>query len=74
MVIFDYYFKYIKIGDDASKSSLLLKYTDSLYNPKYVSRHTIGVEFGLKNINIRNKTYRIQIWSTSGKEHYKSIT
>jgi small GTP-binding protein len=70
---FDYLFKYIIIGDAAvGKSNLLLRYAHGQFKPEY--QLTIGVEFGAKNVQIRNKTYRIQIWDTAGQENFRSIT
>ena len=70
---FDYLLKYIIIGDAAvGKSNLLLRYSKGIFKPEYII--TIGVEFGAKNINIRNKIYRIQIWDTAGQENFRSIT
>ena len=72
-VNFDYLFKYIIIGDAAvGKSNLLLKYTQDQFKPEY--QLTIGVEFGTKNLEIRKKIYRIQIWDTAGQENFRSIT
>ena len=72
-VNFDFLFKYIIIGDAAvGKSNLLLRYTHGQFKPEY--QLTIGVEFGAKNIQISNKTYRIQIWDTAGQENFRSIT
>ena len=72
-VNFDYLFKYIIIGDAAvGKSNLLLRYTHGQFKPEY--QLTIGVEFGAKNVQIRNKIYRIQIWDTAGQENFRSIT
>ena len=34
---------------------------------------TLSVDFGAKNIKIRNKIYRIQIWDTAGQENLGSI-
>ena len=73
MVNFDYLLKYIIIGDAAvGKSNLLLRYVHGQFKPEY--QLTIGVEFGAKNIQISNKTYRIQIWDTAGQENFRSIT
>ena len=73
MVNFDYLLKYIIIGDAAvGKSNLLLRYVHGQFKPEY--QLTIGVEFGAKNIEIRNKTYSIQIWDTAGQENFRSIT
>ena len=70
---FDYLLKYIIIGDAAvGKSNLLLRYTHGQFNEKY--QLTIGVEFGAKNVNIRDKLYRVQIWDTAGQESFRSIT
>ena len=72
-VNFDYLFKYIIIGDAAvGKSNLLLRYAHDQFKPDY--QLTIGVEFGAKNVEIRNKTYRIQIWDTAGQEKYRALT
>lgn len=72
-VNFNYLFKYIIIGDSAvGKSNILLKYAHNQFKPEY--QLTIGVEFGAKNIEINNKTYRIQIWDTAGQENFRSIT
>ena len=72
-VNFDYLFKYIIIGDAAvGKSNLLLRYAHGQFKPEY--QLTIGVEFGAKNVVIRNKTYRIQIWDTAGQEAFQAIT
>ncbi len=72
-VNFDYLLKYIIIGDAAvGKSNLLLRYAHGQFKPEY--QLTIGVEFGAKNIQINNKTFRIQIWDTAGQENFRSIT
>ena len=34
---------------------------------------TLSVDFGVKNIKIRNKIYRIQIFDTAGQENLRSI-
>ena len=69
---YDYLLKYIIIGDDVvGKSNLLSHYVHGQFKPEYQS--TIGVEFGAKNVVIRNTTYRIQIWDTTGKENFRAI-
>ena len=70
---FDYSFKYIIIGDAyVGKSNLLLRYAHGQFKDDY--QLTIGVEFAAKNVKIRGKTYRIQIWDTAGQESFRSIT
>ena len=70
---FDYLFKYIIIGDaNVGKSNLLLRFSYGEFREEY--QVTIGVEFGAKNVQIRDQTYRVQIWDTTGQENYRSIT
>ena len=70
---FHYLLKYIIIGDSSvGKSNLLLRYSYGKFNPEY--QLTMGVEFSAKNVEIRNKIYRIQIWDTAGQENFRSIT
>ena len=60
---FNYLLKYIIIGDSAvGKSNILLQFAHS----KFKTDHeiTIGVEFGAKNLTIKSKIFRIQIWDT----------
>ena len=69
----DYQFKYIIIGDAAvGKSNLLLRYIKGQFKSDY--ELTMCVEFGSKNIEIKNKIYKIQIWDTAGQECFWSIT
>ena len=70
---FDYLLKYIIIGDAAvGKSNLLLRYVHGEFKSEY--QVTIGVEFGAKNILIKDELYRVQIWDTAGQENFRSIT
>jgi len=70
---FDYLLKYIIIGDSAvGKSNILLRYTNDKFSNEFQS--TIGVEFGVKNLSIDDKLYRVQIWDTAGQEQFRSIT
>ena len=70
---YNYLLKYIIIGDSSvGKSNLLLRYAHDKFNEDYQA--TIGVEFGAKNVEINNKTFRIQIWDTAGQENFRSIT
>ena len=70
---YDYLLKYIIIGDsNVGKSNILVQYIYGRFNSEYLP--TIGVEFGSKNVKIRDKYYRVQIWDTAGQEFYKSIT
>ena len=54
------------------KSNILYKYTNDKFNPNH--EITIGCEFMAKNISIKNRNIRIQIWDTAGQEAFRSIT
>eukprot|EP01094_Clydonella_sp_ATCC50884_P000757 TRINITY_DN10580_c0_g1_i1.p1 TRINITY_DN10580_c0_g1~~TRINITY_DN10580_c0_g1_i1.p1 ORF type:complete len:230 (-),score=77.33 TRINITY_DN10580_c0_g1_i1:375-980(-) len=70
---YDYVFKYIVIGPSGvGKSCLLLQFTDQ----KFVAHHelTIGVEFGIRSLDIESDHVKLQIWDTAGQESFRSIT
>ena len=50
----------------------MLRYAFGQFKEEY--QVTIGVEFGAKNVEIGDKSFRIQIWDTAGQENYRSIT
>ena len=70
---YNYLFKFIMIGDTfVGKSNLLSQYTTKRFNPEH--EITIGCEFMAKNIIIKNRIVRIQIWDTAGQEAFRAIT
>ena len=70
---YDYMFRYIIVGDsNVGKSCLLLQFTDNKFRQNHEA--TIGVEFGGKTLEIKNKNVKIQIWDTAGQEVYQAIT
>ena len=54
------------------KSNILSRYTYDKFNPNH--EITIGCEFMAKNLTIKNRNIRIQIWDTAGQEAFRSIT
>lgn len=71
--IYDHMFRYIIVGDMAvGKSCLLLQFTDHKFRHQH--ELTIGVEFGGKTIEVKNKTIKVQIWDTAGQEAFQAIT
>ena len=69
---YNYLFKLIIVGDaTVGKSCILLRFISNNYRNSHDL--TIGVEFGMKIININNKNIKLQIWDTAGQECFRSI-
>ena len=69
---YDYIFKVLLLGNsDVGKSSLLLRFVDSLWNDTFVP--TIGVDFKVKTLEINNKKVKMQIWDTAGQERFRTV-
>lgn len=68
----DYILKYILVGDsNAGIASFCSKFIYDEFNQDL--KATVGVEFAVKNIEIRNKVYKIQMWDTVGIVRYESF-
>jgi len=61
------------IGDsNVGKSSLLLRWTENSYSDTFMA--TIGVDFKIRNIELGDDTWKVQIWDTAGQERFRTIT
>jgi len=70
---YDYIFKILILGDaGVGKSSLLLRFTDGVFNRAY--RSTVGVDFKIHTLDIEGKIIKAQIWDTAGQERFRVIT
>ena len=69
---YDFIFKVLLLGNsDVGKSSLLLRFVDSVWNVAFVP--TIGVDFKVKTLEINNKKVKMQIWDTAGEERFRTV-
>lgn len=69
---YDYLFKYILLGDaGCGKSCLLERIVNDKYDESYTS--TIGVDFGIKIIDIGSVKIKLHIWDTAGQEQFRSV-
>ena len=69
---YDFIFKVLLLGNsDVGKSSLLLRYVDSVWNDAFVP--TIGVDFKVKTLTINEKKLKMQIWDTAGQERFRTV-
>jgi Ras-related protein Rab-2A len=70
---YNYLFKLIVIGDTGvGKSCVVLQFIEN----KTRTTHdvTIGVEFGVRILEVKEKKIKLQIWDTAGQENFRSIT
>jgi small GTP-binding protein len=69
----DFLLKLILIGDSGvGKTNFLGQFVRNKFHPE--SKTTIGVEFALKTLRVKDKLVRAQIWDTAGQERYRAIT
>ena len=64
-IIFDYLLNYILIGDNDSKSEILLWFSQAKSHLNTL--FTVGFDYEIKNIEIRNKIYRIRLYATANE-------
>lgn len=70
---YDYLFKFLMIGQNGvGKSSLLMRYAENYFTDSF--RSTIGVDFKIKTVQIRDKVMKFQIWDPAGPERFRTIT
>ena len=64
--------KVVVVGDAAvGKTSLIVRYVKGIFNPSYII--TLGVNFFIQDINVTDKTLRLQIWDTAGQERFGPV-
>ncbi|MHA1125478.1 MAG: Rab family GTPase [Candidatus Heimdallarchaeota archaeon] len=69
---FDYLFKTIVVGDGAvGKTAITIRFAHDKFQENY--KMTIGVDFTIKQIKIKNKLIKCQIWDTGGQERFSKI-
>ncbi len=69
---YDYIFKVLLVGNSVvGKSSLILRYVDQIWNDVFVP--TIGVDFKVKSLEIKNKSIKLQIWDTAVQERFQNV-
>ncbi|KAG1442298.1 hypothetical protein G6F56_011122 [Rhizopus delemar] len=67
--------KLLLIGNSSvGKSSLLLRFTDDTFLPQDEVSATIGVDFKLSMMEMKEKTYKLTIWDTAGQERFRTLT
>jgi Ras-related protein Rab-1A len=73
MDAYDFLIKCVVVGDSGTgKSCIMMRFADDIFNSSYIS--TIGVDFKINTIEIKNKTVKFQIWDTAGQDRFRTIT
>lgn len=69
---FDYLFKTIVVGDGAvGKTAITYRYAENKFQENY--KMTIGVDFTIKRLKMKDKIIKCQIWDTGGQERFSKI-
>jgi len=65
--------KVVLLGDSGTgKSCLLKQLCENKFDDGHVS--TIGVDFGVRTIQLDSTVAKLQIWDTAGQDRFRSIT
>lgn len=66
-------FKIVFLGNSGvGKTNIMNRFTTNNFNMH--SKPTIGVDFGIKTINVDDTFVKLQLWDTAGQERYKTYT
>ncbi|KAE9556035.1 hypothetical protein FO519_000781 [Halicephalobus sp. NKZ332] len=66
-------FKVVFVGDSAvGKTCFLHRFCHNRFKPLFNA--TIGVDFTVKSIKLRDRLVAVQLWDTAGQERFRSIT
>ena len=65
--------KLLVLGDSSvGKSNFIGRFINNQFSPTHIS--SAGLDLKTKDIIIKNKSIRVQLWDTAGQEKYRSIT
>ena len=54
------------------KSSFIVRFTENNFKETYLA--TVGIDFKVKTVTIKEKNYKLFFYDTSGQEKYKSLS
>eukprot|EP00357_Protocruzia_adherens_P000089 CAMPEP_0114976076 /NCGR_PEP_ID=MMETSP0216-20121206/2461_1 /TAXON_ID=223996 /ORGANISM="Protocruzia adherens, Strain Boccale" /LENGTH=203 /DNA_ID=CAMNT_0002336943 /DNA_START=44 /DNA_END=655 /DNA_ORIENTATION=+ len=70
---YDMLVKLLIIGDSGvGKTCFLLRFADNQFTTNHIA--TIGIDFKIKGVRIKDKNVKLQIWDTAGQERFRTIT
>ncbi|MHA1584570.1 MAG: GTP-binding protein, partial [Promethearchaeota archaeon] len=69
---YDYLFKCLAVGDGGGgKTALIVRFSQGFFQENY--KLTIGVDFAVKNLKVKDYTVKLQIWDTGGQERFQYV-
>eukprot|EP00049_Salpingoeca_infusionum_P007112 m.115831 g.115831 ORF g.115831 m.115831 type:complete len:201 (-) comp13581_c0_seq1:178-780(-) len=67
-----YVFKYIIVGESGvGKSCLMFRFTEQGFLAD--NKPTVGVEFGVRTVEVNQERVKLQIWDTAGQERFRAL-
>ena len=66
--------KFILIGDSGvGKTCLINQYSKQEFTEEHITTVTAGGDKTFKDVNLGNKTVKLEIWDTAGQEQYRAV-
>ena len=66
--------KFILIGDSGvGKTCLINQYSKQEFTEEHITTVAAGGDKTFKDVNLGNKTVKLEIWDTAGQEQYKAV-
>ena len=70
---YDFLFKLFLIGDSGiGKTCMMFRFCNDFFQTAFIP--TIGIDFRIKTVLLRNKRIKLQIWDTAGQERFDTMT
>ena len=66
--------KFILIGDsEVGKTCLINQYSKQEFTEEHITTVAAGGDKTFKDVNLGNKTVKLEIWDTAGQEQYRAV-
>ena len=70
---YDYIFKLLLLGEtNVGKTSIMNRFSEDYFTIQHLT--TIGMDFKIKYIRLKEKIVKLQIWDTAGQKRFNTMT